>query len=55
MFFGGSQEKCFRKNMKRELETVTLLRIDCVDLDRLVLAMDICQQEFEFAEDKYFV
>ena len=38
--------------MKRKLETVTLLGIDCVDLDRLVLAMNICQQEFEFAEVK---
>lgn len=38
--------------MKRKLETVTLLGIDCVDLDRLVLAMDICQKEFEFAEVK---
>jgi len=32
---------------KRKLETVTLLGIDCVDLDRLVLAMDICQEKFE--------
>jgi len=37
---------------KRKLNTVTLLGIDCVDIDRLVLAMDICQQEFEFADVK---
>jgi len=37
---------------KRKLETVTLLGIDCVDLDRLVLAMDICQEKFEFADVK---
>ncbi len=37
---------------RRKLETVTLLGIDCLDLDRLVLAMDICQRELEFAEVK---
>ena len=37
---------------KRKLETVTLIGIDCIDLDRLRLAMDICQQEFEFADVK---
>ena len=37
--------------MKR-LETVTLVGIDCVDLDRLLLAMEICQKDFEFAEVK---
>lgn len=40
------------KKMKIKLETVTLLGIDCLDLDRLILAMDICQQEFEFADIK---
>lgn len=37
--------------MKR-LETVTLLGVDCVDIDRLILAADICQKDFEFAEVK---
>lgn len=37
---------------KRKLETVTLLGIDCVDLERLQLAMNICQEEFEFADVK---
>src|SRR3989338_4843291 len=36
--------------MKRKLKDVTLIGIDCVDLDRLALAIDICQQDFEFAE-----
>jgi hypothetical protein len=38
--------------MKKKLETVTLLGIDCIDLDRLLLVMDICQHEFEFADVK---
>ncbi len=38
--------------MKRKLETVTLLGIDCVDLARLKQALEICQKEFEFAEVK---
>ena len=44
---------CYNKLMeKRQLKTVTLVGIDCVDIDRLVLAMDICQENFEFAEVK---
>jgi len=39
-------------NNKKELDTVTLLGIDCVNIERLALAMDICQQEFEFADVK---
>ena len=38
--------------MKKKLETVILLGIDCVDLDRLILAMDICEEKFEFADVK---
>ncbi|MFA4942613.1 MAG: DUF5672 family protein [Patescibacteria group bacterium] len=38
--------------MKKKLKTVTLLGIDCVDLGRLSLAMEICQKDFEFAEVK---
>jgi hypothetical protein len=38
--------------MKKKLKTVTLLGIDCVDLKRLILAMEICQKYFEFAEVK---
>ena len=37
---------------KRRLETVTLLGVDCVDIDRLILAADICQKDFDFAEVK---
>ena len=38
--------------MKRKLETTTLLGIDCVDIDRLIVAAEICQQAFDFAEVK---
>lgn len=37
---------------KRELKNVTLLGIDCVDVERLRLAMSICQDNFEFTEIK---
>lgn len=37
---------------KRKLENVTLLGIDCLDVARLRLAVDICQEDFEFAETK---
>jgi hypothetical protein len=37
---------------KRKLETVTLLGIDCVGIERLKLAMEICQKDFEFAQVK---
>jgi hypothetical protein len=33
---------------KKKLEGVTLLGIDCIDLKRLNLAMEICQKDFEF-------
>lgn len=36
----------------KKLETVTLLGIDCVDIDRLILAAEICQEHFEFAKVK---
>jgi len=39
---------------KRQLKTVTLVGIDCIDVDRLVLAMNICQESFEFADVKIF-
>ncbi|MFZ2523321.1 MAG: DUF5672 family protein [Minisyncoccia bacterium] len=38
--------------MKRKLENVTLLGIDCLDLDRLIQVAEICQKDFEFAEVK---
>ena len=38
--------------MKRKLETVTLLGVDCVDIERLIVAAEICQQEFDFAQIK---
>ena len=34
------------------MKGVTLLGIDCIDLDRLNLAMEICQKDFEFADVK---
>lgn len=37
---------------KKRLENVTLLGIDCVDIDRLILAADICEKDFDFAEVK---
>ncbi|MFA6410009.1 MAG: DUF5672 family protein [Candidatus Buchananbacteria bacterium] len=37
---------------KKKLKTVTLLGIDCVDVKRLALAMEICQKDFEFAAVK---
>jgi hypothetical protein len=36
----------------KKLDTVTLLGVDCVDIDRLILAADICQKDFQFAEVK---
>lgn len=36
----------------KKLPTVTLLGIDCVDVDRLILATEICQKEFVFADVK---
>jgi hypothetical protein len=38
--------------MKKKLEGVTLLGIDCVDIDRLILAAEICIKDFEFKEVK---
>ena len=37
---------------KRKMKDITLLGIDCIDLDRLNLAMEICQKDFEFADVK---
>ena len=38
--------------MKRLLPNVTLLGLDCLDIDRLKLAADICQKDFEFGAVK---
>ena len=38
--------------MKKKLDTVTLIGIDCVDIKRLVLVSEICQQNIEFAAVK---
>jgi hypothetical protein len=38
--------------MKKKLGSVTLLGIDCLNIDRLVLAAEICQEHFEFADVK---
>lgn len=38
--------------MKRKLEGVTLLGVDCVDIDRLIKAANICLEGFEFEEVK---
>ena len=44
--------KFLEGRMKRKLETVTLLGIDCIDIDRLVLVSEICQEQIDFAEVK---
>src|ERR1700742_303923 len=36
----------------KHLPNVTLLGIDCVTIDRLILAANICQKDFQFAEVK---
>lgn len=36
----------------RKLDTVTLFGLDCIDIDRLILAAEICKKDFEFAEVK---
>jgi len=38
--------------MKKRLNGVTLLGIDCVDINRLIVAAEICQKDFEFEEVK---
>jgi len=38
--------------MKRKLGSVTLLGIDCVDINRLIQAAEICLKDFEFADVK---
>lgn len=38
--------------MKRKLSNVTLIGIDCVNVERLMLAMDICEKEIEFGAVK---
>jgi len=38
--------------MLKKLQSVTLLGIDCIDLERLKQAVEICQKEFSFAETK---
>jgi len=38
--------------MKKKLDGVTLLGIDCVDIERLIQAAEICQNDFEFSAVK---
>lgn len=38
--------------MRKQLKGVTLLGIDCVDIDRLILAAEICLKDFEFESVK---
>lgn len=38
--------------MKKYLPNVTLLGVDCVDINRLIQAAEICTKDFEFAEVK---
>jgi hypothetical protein len=38
--------------MKKNLKTVTLLGIDCVNIERLVQVAEICLKDFDFAEVK---
>jgi hypothetical protein len=37
---------------KRKLNNITLLGIDCLNVERLAQAMKICQRDFEFAQVK---
>ena len=37
---------------KKKLETVTLLGVDCLDIDRLGYVAEICKENFEFADVK---
>jgi hypothetical protein len=39
-------------NKKIRLKNVTLLGIDCVNIERLQAAIDLCQEDFEFAQVK---
>lgn len=36
----------------KKLDTVTLIGVDCVDIDRLIQAAEICTKDFEFGEVK---
>lgn len=36
--------------MKKDLPTVTLLGVDCVDIERLAIAAEICLKDFNFAD-----
>ncbi len=36
----------------KKLENVTLFGIDCVNIERLIVAAEICKKDFEFAEVK---
>lgn len=38
--------------MKKDLKNVTLLGVDCVDIDRLIQAAEICMKDFEFGAVK---
>ncbi len=38
--------------MKKPLNSVTLLGVDCVEIERLRLVADICEKHFEFADVK---
>lgn len=38
--------------MKKQLPSVTLFGLDCLDIDRLIQAAEICQKDFEFADVK---
>lgn len=38
--------------MRKKLEGVTLLGVDSVDIERLILASEICQKDFEFEKVK---
>ena len=38
--------------MKKRLDNITLLGVDCVDIDRLRLASEICQKDIDFADVK---
>lgn len=44
--------RLFDSRPKLELPNVTLVGVDCIDVDRLAFAADICQRHINFAEVK---
>jgi hypothetical protein len=57
MGFGRQTSLCLEERFHtlqymRLLENITLLGVDCVDINRLILAAEICCKDFQFADVK---